>query len=222
MIFTDFSSNGSISNASPSLHPNIESELRATRVNLFEEIERRKRAEDALGQMCNQWERISNLLSQGGLSFPATWDARNNMQLRMDSAEQFCQEVVLARFVSKAIGKGEARAETEAAAEAVIKSKNQEISRLRDRLQYYETVNHEMSHRNQEAMEIARRQRHLRKTRQSRIWSCIGLSVAIGASVLACSYLPLTSKHPLMTSNDFSDASSSLQESGNVNPGLIW
>ncbi|XP_058115333.1 uncharacterized protein LOC131258210 [Magnolia sinica] len=64
---------------------------------------------------------------------------------------------MVARFVSKAIGRGQARAETEAATKAVIDSKNHEISLLQDKVQYYEVVCHEMCQRNQEVKEIYQR-----------------------------------------------------------------
>ncbi|KAA8545342.1 hypothetical protein F0562_020126 [Nyssa sinensis] len=160
---------------SSSYGPCMESELRATRLSLLEEIERRKALEEALGQMY---------------------------------IEQFCQQLLVARFVAEAMGKGQARAEAEIAAEEIIGSKDQEISRLRDRLQYYEAVNHEMSQRNQEIIEVARRQRQMKKRRSRWLWGCVGLSVAVGISVIAYSYLPQTSElHPRLISGDSSDAS---------------
>ncbi|KAL6964539.1 hypothetical protein U1Q18_035591 [Sarracenia purpurea var. burkii] len=201
-----FSSDGSTSNLSSPYGAKIESELRSTRLSLLEEIERRKTAEDAVGLMRSQWQRFASILSKTGLTFPAPQDS-TNMQLETCSLEQLCQEIIVARFVAEAIGKGQARAEAEIAAEVIIESKEQEISRLRDRLQYYEAVNHEMCQRNQEVM-VARRQRQRKRTQRRWIWSCVGLSVAIGASVIAYSFLPQTSEHhQLPSSIDSSDAS---------------
>ncbi|KAF6164677.1 hypothetical protein GIB67_033893 [Kingdonia uniflora] len=135
------------------------------------------------------------------IQFPETWNVDKDRDLKMDMAEQFCQDVVVSRFVSEVIGRSLARAEAEEAVEAVIETKNQEISRLRDKLQYYETVNHEMSQRNQEVLEIARRQRELRKRKQRWIWSGIGFTMAVEASVLAYSYLPSTSRHESASSS---------------------
>lgn len=101
--------------------------------------------------MRSQWERIVNCLSQVGLSFPMTSETGNTL-LEIESVEQFCQEIIITRFVSEAIGRGQARAEIEADAEVIIDSKNQEIGRLQDKLQYCEAVNREMSQRNQEIM----------------------------------------------------------------------
>ena len=123
--------------------------MRATRLSLLDEIGKRK-AEDVFRLMYSQWQRVADLLlAQSGLRFPAP---SNCMQFEIGPVEQFCQELVVTRFDSEALGQGLARAETEIAAEEIFKAKDQEISRLRDRLQYYEAVNHEMSQRNQEVI----------------------------------------------------------------------
>ncbi|KAL3515811.1 hypothetical protein ACH5RR_022713 [Cinchona calisaya] len=190
----DFSSDTSASNT-PSCGPNLESELRALRLSLLEEIEMRKEAEEALSSMHSQWQSISNLLAEVGLPLPTPSNCSGSMQHSNGLIEDLCQEVIVARFVAQAIGKGQARAEAELAAEAILESKDQEISRLRDKLQYYEAVNHEMSQRNQGIIELARKQRQISKTRRKWFWSCIGVSIAIGISAVAYSYLPHTSKH---------------------------
>lgn len=200
----DLSHDGSVSST---LHSgrSFETEMRSTRLSLLEEIGKRKMAEDALGQMYNQWQRVSDLLlAKAGLRFPSP---PIGMQLEIGPIEQFCQEIVVTRFVSEAIGQGFARAEAEIAAEEIFKAKDQEISRLRDRLQYYEAVNHEMSQRNQEVIEVARKQRKKKKTLQKWLWSGIGLSIAVGASVVAYSCLQQTSKiEPSLTTSDSSNA----------------
>lgn len=43
--------------------------------------------------------------------------------------------------------------------------------------------------------ELARQQRQRRKIRRRWFWSCIGVSIAIGISAVAYSYLPQASKH---------------------------
>ncbi|XP_059648347.1 uncharacterized protein LOC132294488 [Cornus florida] len=202
----DFLSDESISNVS-SYGPSIESQLLATRLSLLDEIERREAAQDALGQMHSQWQRVGNALSEVGLTFPAPLTT-SDVQLEINSIEQVSQELVVARFVAEAIARGQARAEAELTAEAILESKDQEMSRLRDKLQYYEAVNHEMSQRNQEIVEVARRQRKRKNSQRRWVWSCIGLSVTIGASLLAYSYLPQTSKdHSSLTSSDSPDGS---------------
>uniref|UniRef100_A0A1D1ZA86 Uncharacterized protein 035R n=2 Tax=Anthurium amnicola TaxID=1678845 RepID=A0A1D1ZA86_9ARAE len=147
----DFFSDGSVSRSSSFSRATIEADLRSIRLNLFEEIERRKKAEEILDHMQNMFQRITRQLSLVGSSFPPIQPGVN-MQYDVDSAAQLCQEVVVTRFVSEALESGLAQAETEAAAEVIIEAKNHEISRFKDRLQYYEAMNQEMSQRNQEAI----------------------------------------------------------------------
>lgn len=125
-----------------------EFELNVVKSSLNEEIERRKNAEEMLYLMQCQWERISKLMSQAGFTFPELPSGTDNsMQLENNLTDQFSQEIAVTRFVAEAIGRGEARAEAEEVFTSIIESKDQEISRLRDRLQYFETVNHELSQR---------------------------------------------------------------------------
>lgn len=202
----DFSMEGSSLNGS-TCGPNIESELHATKLKLLEEIERRKTVEEALNMMRCQWQNISTVLSEAGLTLPSPSNVISDMQLDNASIEQLHQEVVVSKFVAEAIGKGQARAEAELAAESILESKNQEISRLRDRLRYYEAVNHEMSQRNQEIIEVARKQRQRKRSQKKWLWSCIGLSVAIGVSVVAYKHLPQASNHqPISYSNESTGA----------------
>ncbi|KAK6125669.1 hypothetical protein DH2020_040595 [Rehmannia glutinosa] len=105
-----------------------------------------------------------------------------------DLAAEVCQQVYLARFVSNSIGRGIAKAEVEMEVEAQIKLKNFEIARLCDRLHYYEAVNQEMSQRNQEVVETARRLRQRRKRRHKWVWGSIATAVTLGSAVLAYSY----------------------------------
>ncbi|CAA2978197.1 Hypothetical predicted protein [Olea europaea subsp. europaea] len=204
--FFDANDEFSCSSSSGSSHGlRIAADLHATRLSLLEEIERRKTAEENLKLMCYQWERISNLISQAGLTFPAPPTVSDSMQLGDNSMYQFSQEVVIARFVAEAVGRGQARAEAELAANAILESKDQEISRLQDKLLYYETVNHEMSQRN---LVVARRQQQRKRSPRRWLWSCLGLSIAVGASVIAYSYIPDTSRYqPLLNSGASVDAS---------------
>ncbi|XP_073145822.1 uncharacterized protein [Henckelia pumila] len=201
----DFSSDASVSNT-PSSGSRIESEFHDARRSLFEEIEKRETAEKNLKLMRSQWERIHYLMSQDGLIFPAPPAACDVLQLEDNSIDQFTQEVVVTRFVAEAVGRGLARAEAEETAAMVIESKDQEITRLRDRLQYYETVNHEMSQR--KLVEVARRQQEKKRNRRRLLWSIMGLSVGFGASFLAYSCFPQANKSvSLPKSGDSTDAS---------------
>ncbi|KZV43696.1 hypothetical protein F511_00247 [Dorcoceras hygrometricum] len=202
----DFSSDASISNT-PSSGSRIESGLYDTKHSLFEEIEKRKTAEKTLNLMRQQWERIHNLMSQAGLIFPAPSAACDDMQLEDNFIDQFTQEVIVTRSVAEAIGRGLGRAEAEETAAVAIESKDQEITRLRDRLQYYETVNHEMSQR--KLVEVARRQHEKKRNRRKWLWSIMGLSIGLGVSFLAYSCIPQATKSPpLSKSGDSTDVSS--------------
>ncbi|KAF5809942.1 hypothetical protein HanRHA438_Chr04g0173341 [Helianthus annuus] len=181
----DFSSEGSML----SCRGNIESELHTARANLLEEIEKRKAAEDDVAAMSTHLHTVSKiLLSQTGV----TSSSNESRPTRFDinAIKQFSEEVIVARFVAEAMGKAEARAEAELAAQVIIGSKDKDISRLQDRLQYYEAMIHEMSQNNLESMEVARRRREKKKGQRKWLWRCIGMSIAIGASVIAYSYAP--------------------------------
>ncbi|KAL6995028.1 hypothetical protein U1Q18_005162 [Sarracenia purpurea var. burkii] len=168
----------------------VEAELSEIRLSLFMEIEKRKQAEEALDDMRTRWSRIRQQLSQVGLTLPADPTAStDDEQLGVDPTEELCCQVYLARFVSNCIGRGTAKAEVEIEMEAQIESKNFEISRLWDRLHYYETVNREMSQRNQEAVEMSRRLRQIRKRRQRWVWGSIAAAITLGTGALAWSYL---------------------------------
>ncbi|GER27972.1 hypothetical protein STAS_03703 [Striga asiatica] len=169
--------------------PDLETELREIRLSLLMEIEKRKQAEEALCNIQNQWQRICEKLSVVGLtlSVDPTTLLEGEQQLD-DPAEELCQQVHLARFVSNSIGRGIAKAEVELEMEAQLKMKNTEIARLLDRLHYYEAMNREMSQRNQEVVETARRLRQRRKRKQKWVWGSIATTVTLGSAFLAYSY----------------------------------
>ncbi|KAK4741468.1 hypothetical protein SAY87_025056 [Trapa incisa] len=165
----------------------LEEELREMRLSLLMEIEKRRQAEEVLQNMQHCWQRMREELSLVGLALPAD-PATDAGQLDTDSAENLSQQVHIIRSVSEAIGRGTAKAEAENVMEVQLKAKNFEIMRLSDRLHYYEAMNQEMSQRNQEAVETARRLREMRKRKQKRIWVSIAVTVAIGAVALSWSY----------------------------------
>ncbi|KAG7026781.1 hypothetical protein SDJN02_10788 [Cucurbita argyrosperma subsp. argyrosperma] len=175
-------------------HPSIsviEAELREMRLSLLMELEKRKQAEEALDNLRGQWQRLREHLSLVGLTLPSDPTvATNGNLLYSDPAEELCQQVNIARFVSGSIGRGIARAEVETEMEAQLEAKNFEIARLLDRLHYYEAVNHEMSQRNQEAVDLARRERLRRKRRLRWMWGSVATAITLGTAVLAWSYLP--------------------------------
>ncbi|VFQ85637.1 unnamed protein product [Cuscuta campestris] len=149
------------------------------------ETEKHKRAEEALNHTRMQWQRIGEQLLPIGLTLP---DIVEEDQQLDDAVKSMVQELNVARYVSNSIGRGMAKAEAEEVMDGQIELKNFEIARLWDKLHYYETVNREMSQRNQEAVEITRRDRQKRKRRQRWIWGSVAASLTIGSAVLAWSY----------------------------------
>ncbi|KAL2520570.1 hypothetical protein Fot_24493 [Forsythia ovata] len=168
--------------------PDIETELREIRLSLLMEIEKRKQAEEILNDMRNQWKSIRDQLSLVGLTLPADPTTLLEDGQPGDSAEDLCQQVYLARFVSNVIGRATVKAEVEMEMEAQIELKNSEIGRLWGRLHYYEAVNREMSQRNQEAVETARQLRQRQKKRQRWFWGSIASTITVGSAVLLLSY----------------------------------
>lgn len=117
------------------------------------EIEKRKEAEESLQSMQQQWQMLREKLWAVGLRLPADFTILpEDSQSESDPAEDICRQIELTRFVSESIGRGIAKAEAAAEMEAQLKAKNFEIARLCDRLHYYETMNQEMSSRNQETI----------------------------------------------------------------------
>lgn len=168
----------------------VEAELREMRLSFLMEIEKRKQAEEALSNMQKQWERIRQQLSLVGLTLPAEVPAEGREQLDSDPGEELCRQVYLARFVANSIGRGLARAEMEAEMETQMEAKNFEIARLCDKLRNYEAMNQEMVQRNQDVLEMARRERVRKERRQRWIWGSIATALTLGAAGLAWSYLP--------------------------------
>ncbi|KAJ9703505.1 hypothetical protein PVL29_005026 [Vitis rotundifolia] len=137
------------------------------------------------------WQTISQQLSLVGLTLPADLAVvGEDGQPDVDIAQELSQQVSIARFVSDSIGRGIAKAQVEMEMEAQMDSKNFEIARLWDRLHYYDAVNREMSQRNQESLELTRRERQRRKRRQRWVWGSIAAVITVGTAALAWSYLP--------------------------------
>lgn len=167
----------------------FETELREIRLSLLMEIEKTKQAEEALNSMQSKWQCIRQQLAPVGVSLPA-----NPIEVAEEDmpnlAEELRQQVEIARFVSDSVGRGLVKAEMEMEMESQIESKNFEIARLTDRLHYYEAVNREMSQRNQEAIEMARRDRQKKERRQRWVWGSIATAITLGTAALVWSYLP--------------------------------
>ncbi|KAL5557330.1 hypothetical protein UlMin_039566 [Ulmus minor] len=169
----------------------VEAELREMRLSLLMEIEKRKQAEEVVNNMRKQWESIRQKLSLVGLTLPAeATTGVGSEQLDSDSADELCRQVYLARFVSNSIGRGLARAELEKEMETQIEAKNFEIARLWDKLRNYEAMNQEMVQRNQDVLEMARRERVRRERRQRWVWGSIAAALTLGTAALAWSHFP--------------------------------
>ncbi|XP_021714555.1 uncharacterized protein LOC110682520 [Chenopodium quinoa] len=171
----------------------VETELREMRLTLLMEIEKRKLSEEALQSMEQLWRMLREKLEAVGLILPENLTAlTEDGQADTAPIEEICRQIQLARFVSESVGRGIAKAEAEAVMEAQLEMKNFEIARLTDRLHYYETMNREMSQRNQEAMEIARHERQKKRIRQKWVWGSIIIpaAVTLGGAALAWSLLP--------------------------------
>ena len=170
-----------------SVNNNESDELREIRLSLLMEIEKRKQTEEALEQMQTHWQGLREQLAQVGVFIPVDpTTSTNNTNL---SEELRCQ-LEVARFVSDSLSRGMAKAEVEMEMESMLETKNFEITRLSDRVHHYEAVNREMSQRNQEAIELARRERQKRKKRQRWIWGSIAATITLGSAALAWSYVP--------------------------------
>ncbi|KAJ0253643.1 Uncharacterized protein HA466_0112990 [Hirschfeldia incana] len=169
---------------------NTETELREIRLSLLMEIEKRKQTEEALEQMQTHWQRLREQLAQVGVFVPFDPTTTSSNDNDMNLSEELRCQLEVARFVSDSLGRGVAKAEVEMEMEAMLEAKNFEITRLSDRVHYYEAVNREMSQRNQEAIEVARRERQKRKKRQRWIWGSIAATITLGSAALAWSYVP--------------------------------
>ncbi|KAG6394591.1 hypothetical protein SASPL_145180 [Salvia splendens] len=126
---------------------------------------------EAIGESVGNGGAERSSLSQ---SAPITefYDAWEEGGEPVDPAAEICLQLYLTRLVSNSIGWGIAKAEVEMEMEAQIELKNSEIARL---------LNQEMSHRNQEVVETARR---LRQRRQRWIWGLISAALTLGSGVL--------------------------------------
>ncbi|GLJ14398.1 hypothetical protein SUGI_0232580 [Cryptomeria japonica] len=168
--------------SSRSYNSRTHAELDILRSKISMEIGRRIRVEEALSLLQNLWQEIIEKFTLSGVSLSSIEIDGNRMASFVDDV---CGQLTIARTVANAVGRASIRAETEHEMKVQIDNKNTEISRLRDKFQYYELVNREMSQRNQEAIELARRRRRRLKKRQQWLWSSFAISIAIGATAVS-------------------------------------
>ncbi|KAG0468344.1 hypothetical protein HPP92_017672 [Vanilla planifolia] len=185
----EFCSDGSLSSSSPLSKRNYHNEMHTLRISLIEQSNKIKVVESSLLCMTQHWEKLLKCLSQLGLLSSEMQDF-GNLENDIDPSA-LCQEIVVLKFVSEAIATDMAKDEVREAFKETIFAKNHEISRLKHQMLYYEAMNHEMSLRNQEIVDLARKRR--KRTRRW-IWSFVGLSITVGASLLAYAYLPHSGK----------------------------
>ncbi|KAG6553939.1 hypothetical protein Mapa_004856 [Marchantia paleacea] len=189
--------------------PNIASQLK-------EEIKRRMRAEEALEALQQQRDGMAQMLSTAGISLPHSDGTKlREYEVEMGISISETQRLTVARMIAGAVARGAVRAEAEAELQTVLAEKSKEIARLRDKLQYYETVNHEMSQRNQEAIEIARQTRRRRQRRQR--FAVMGLSAAICfgfSAAVVYHYVPWGQIKNLSKGSAFSTGDHIYSESG--------
>ncbi|KAL9229559.1 hypothetical protein vseg_005013 [Gypsophila vaccaria] len=196
--------------AAPRSISDFETEIREMRLTLLMEIEKRKHVEEALHSMQSHWQTLREKVATAGVDLPADL-AVEDRQSDVSVTDDICRQIHLLRVVSESIGKGITRAEVEAEMEAQLEVKNFEIARLCDRLHYYETMNREMSQRNQEAVEISRRERQTRRRRQKWVWGTIATAITLGTAALAWSYLPGGKGSSATKSSQVSDPDTDVQ-----------
>ena len=112
---------------------------------LEEECRKRAQAEAALDTERERVAALSALLQSQGLLHPIPPNPREE-----------AAEVVVARVVGAAIARGVALAEREEAVEGMVAGKvagkDRDLSRLRDKMQYWERMNAEMANQSQESI----------------------------------------------------------------------
>lgn len=185
----DMSPEDVASQGSEPYNTRLRSELDALKENLLVETRKRKQIEETLNHMQNQWQKMEKKFSSAGLSFPSMRINSVPQGMGLDCIDEIGRQLVVARFVAETIGRVSAKSEMELKMKAMVEDKNREIGRLRDKIQFYEVVNHEMSRRNQEVIEIARRRRHTRKKRQKILWTSFAVAATIGTIALVQSYV---------------------------------
>lgn len=185
----DISPEDAASQGSEPCNTRLQSELKTLRENLLVETTRRKQIEENLNYMRNQWQNIEKKFLSAGLSFPSVRTNSLPQDMGLDYTDEIVRQLLVARFVAEAVGRGSARAEMEQEMKTIVEGKNREIARLHDKIQFYEVVNQEMSRRNQEVIEIARRRRHIRKKRQRFVWTSFAVAATIGTIALVRSYV---------------------------------
>ena len=116
---------------------------------LQEEITRRILAEESSALLQKRLNELAKKFPHFSFS-RVSESSCSHQSLEAHLFDELSQEVIVARLVGGAIARAAIRAEKEEGMDSIVASKNREISRLWDKLQYLELVNREMFQRNQE------------------------------------------------------------------------
>ncbi|CAM6092953.1 unnamed protein product [Calypogeia fissa] len=156
-------------------------------LQLKAEIQRRIAAEEARECLQHQRDGMAQMLSSAGISVPQSefGAVKLNSDKVLGISDSESQRLMVARYVAGAVATGAVKAEAEAELQTVLAEKSKEIARLKDKLQYYEVVNHEMSQRNQESIESARQSRRRRQRIQRFVVFGLSAAICVGFSVAA-------------------------------------
>lgn len=158
-------------------------------LQLKAEIQRRIAAEEAREFLQHQRDGMAQMLSSAGISVPQSEFGAVKITESTDKvlgvSDSESQRLMIARYVAGAVATGAVKAEAEAELHTVLAEKSKEIARLKDKLQYHELVNHEMSQRNQESIENARQSRRRRQKIQRFVVFGLSAAICVGVSVAA-------------------------------------
>ncbi|CAI5531591.1 unnamed protein product [Closterium sp. Naga37s-1] len=102
-------------------------------------------------------------------------DATGTVDVEADASGSADVEAALAKAVAAAMKRGEEHLVSDKEQADLVARKEAEVSRLRDKLQYWERMNQEMAQKNNEAIE------HMRAHR--RRWNVIWKALGVGAAV---------------------------------------
>ncbi|KAH9328008.1 hypothetical protein KI387_000116, partial [Taxus chinensis] len=147
-VVSDLSPDDDAGQSSRSYNSRIYVERYILRSKISVETGQHIRAEESLSLWQNFWKELIVKFALIGVSLPSIEIDGYGVDEFIDN---ICGHLTVSRTVATAVGRASMRAELENEVKMLIDNKNTEISRLRDKLQYYELVNHEMSQRNQEA-----------------------------------------------------------------------
>ncbi|KAH7372920.1 hypothetical protein KP509_17G029200 [Ceratopteris richardii] len=155
--------------------------------SLQEEVARRIRAEEALALLQESCNGIIQRCASIGILMAPNEDMTNSIGKNMhDACDHLSERLAVARMVAGAVARAAAKVTKDEEMEHLIASKNWEISRLWDKLQYLEIINREMSQRNQECIEIAKRQRQRSKRNQKLFLGFFCSTIFLGTAGLLC------------------------------------